>query len=133
VLVTWFAEWCANCGYEAPILGDLHRRWRDRGLAVVARSEYSHPDEVQGFLGRHALHVPVVPGSPNPDPEEEDAVRTSTAHYELRRALGDERKWGTPLTLVFAHGGDSAWAVLGELVPEEMEAFVARRLTGPEP
>lgn len=130
VLLTWFAEWCANCGYEAPVLADLHRRWADRGLAIVARSEYSHPDEVRRFLGEHALHVPVMLGSPNPDPEDEDVVRTSTAHYRLREALGDARKWGTPMTVLLTAGGDSAWVVLGELVPGELERFVETRLGG---
>ena len=131
VMATWFAEWCANCGYEAPHLGRLARQWADRGLAVVARSEYSHPDEVRRFLGQHAFHMPVVLGSPNPDPDREDEVRLGTGHYEFRTVLGDTRKWGTPLTLIFARGSDEVGVVLGEYVPDEVEAYLAQRLATP--
>jgi len=131
VMATWFAEWCANCGYEAPHLGRLARQWADRGLAVVARSEYSHPDEVRRFMGRHAFHVPVVLGSANPDPDREDEVRLGTEHYRLRTSLGDTRKWGTPLTLIFTRGSDPVGVVLGEYVPDEIEAYLWERLGAP--
>jgi thiol-disulfide isomerase/thioredoxin len=36
VLLTFFASWCAPCQKEMPVLEQLHRMYRDRGLRVLA-------------------------------------------------------------------------------------------------
>lgn len=126
VLLTYFAEWCENCRYEAPELVRMHERFADEGFAIIARSEYSHPDEVRAFVERYGIDYPVLVGSPNPDPESEDEVRTSTTHYRLRRMLGDERKWGTPFNLLLADG--EIFVVAGEFEPGALEAFLEERL-----
>lgn len=128
VLFTYLAEWCENCGYEAPVLSEAYWRFADRGFRIVARSEYSHPAEVRRFAARNGTPFPVLPGSPNPDSEREDAVRTTTHHYRLREALGDGRKWGTPLSLVVTGDPGRVHVVLGEVVPEELFDFLDRRL-----
>jgi peroxiredoxin len=130
VLLTIFAEWCDNCGYEAPELVDLHRRFGDRGFAIVARSEYSHPAEVTAFVERHGIRYPVILGSANPDRQDEDAVRTITLHYRVRRALGDEdRKWGTPFNVLLVRDDPGvAYVVMGEFEPGALEAFLESRL-----
>lgn len=129
VLFTYVAEWCQNCRYEAPHLARLYWDYADRGFRVVARSEYSHPDEVRALAGDVGVPFPILPGSRNPDPENEDAVRTRTHHYRLRKALGDDRKWGTPLNLLVVDGDlDRVHVVTGEFVPEELETFLDERL-----
>lgn len=134
VLLTIFAEWCENCAYEAPELVELFHRFGDRGFAVVARSEYSHPAEVERFVEEHGIPYPVILGSPNPDPENEDAVRTTTSHFALRKALDDPRKWGTPMNLLVVDGDlERVHMVLGEFVPEELDAFLDERLPEARP
>ncbi|MDX1631201.1 MAG: TlpA disulfide reductase family protein [Thermoanaerobaculia bacterium] len=129
VLLTIFAEWCENCGYEAPELVELHRRFRDRGFAIVARSEYSHPADVERFVEKHGIPYPVLLGSPNPDPEDEDAVRTTTTHYRFRKAIDSTRKWGTPFNVLLVRDEPGAfYAVKGEFRPGALERFLRRRL-----
>lgn len=134
VLLTYFAEWCSNCRYEAPILAELYQRYRDRGFEIVARSEYSHRDEVERYVQKYGVEYPVVLGSANPDPDDEDAVRTVTTHYRFRKALGDERKWGTPLNVLILGGElDTIRVVTGEFFPGALEEVLARELGQVEP
>jgi len=131
VLLTYVAEWCENCRYEAPHLGELYWKYARRGFRIVARSEYSHPDVMRRVAGGFGSPYPIVPGSRNPDPNDEDAVRTTTFHYRLRKALGDSRKWGTPFNLVVVNGDvEHPWVVMGEFVPDEMDAFLDAHLPG---
>ena len=117
-LLTYFAEWCANCLYEAPDLVAKYNEGHDQGLAIVARSEYSHPDVVAEYLEEFGIEYPVLVGSPNPKPDNEDLVRTTTGHFRLRKALRDPRKWGTPMNIVVVDGDlANASIVTGEFFP----------------
>ncbi|MDX1567810.1 MAG: SgcJ/EcaC family oxidoreductase [Longimicrobiales bacterium] len=129
VLFTYVAEWCENCRYEAPHLARLYWKYADRGFRIVARSEYSHPQVMREVAGMFGSPYPIIQGSPNPDPENEDAVRTTTHHFRLRKALGDPRKWGTPMNLLVLDGNvDRMHMVLGEFVPEELDRFLDENL-----
>lgn len=129
VLFTYVAEWCENCRYEAPHLARLYWKYAERGFRIVARSEYSHHEVMKEVAGRFGSPYPIIPGTPNPDPENEDAVRTTTHHYRLRKALDDPRKWGTPMNVLVVDGDlDRVHMVLGEFVPEELDAFLDEHL-----
>lgn len=129
VLLTYVAEWCENCRYEAPHLARLYWKYAHRGFRIVARSEYSHPDVMREVAGRFGSPYPIIAGSPNPDPENEDAVRTTTHHFRLRKALDDPRKWGTPMNMLVVDGDrDRVHMVLGEFVPEELDEFLDQNL-----
>lgn len=129
LLLTIFAEWCCNCRMEAPKLVDLAAKWRTRGFAVISRSEYSAPVEVRRHVKEFGIPWPVLLGSPNPDPVNEDLVRTTTAHYRLRTLFGSERKWGTPYNLLVVDGDfDLLYVTDGEYEPGALEAFLAEHL-----
>ena len=130
-LLTYFAEWCANCRYEAPDLVAKYTNHHGDGLAIVGRSEYSHPDVVAGYVAEFGIEYPVIVGSPNPDPDNEDLVRTTTSHFRLRKALLDPRKWGTPLNIVVVDGDPTrASIVTGEFFPEAFDETFAGYLDG---
>ena len=129
VLFTYVAEWCANCRYEAPHLARLYWKYADRGFRIVARSEYSHPDVMKEVAGQFGSPYPIIQGSLNPDPENEDAVRTTTHHFALRKALDDPRKWGTPMNILVVDGDlEQVHMVMGEFVPEELDTFLDQNL-----
>lgn len=133
LLLTIFAEWCCNCRMEAPKLVELATTWGDRGFSIISRSEYSAPVEARRHTEEFGLSWPVLLGSPNPDPEDEDLVRTRTAHYRIRTLFGSERKWGTPYNVLVV-GGDfgTLYVTDGEYEPGALEAFLKEHLT-PEP
>lgn len=129
VLFVYLSEWCEDWRREAPDLLRLHRDYADRGFRVVARSEYSDRGEVEAMIEELDLPYPVLTGSSRPDDADEEEVRTGTAHYRLRTALGDDRKWGTPLNLVVVDGDlGRVRVVAGELVPAELEALLEAEL-----
>ncbi len=117
-LLTYFAEWCANCRYEAPDLVAKYNGHEADGLMIIGRSEYSHPDVVAEYVDEFGIQYPVILGSRNPDPDNEDLVRTTTSHFRMRKALLDPRKWGTPLNIVVVDGDPTqASVVTGEFFP----------------
>jgi len=127
VLVSTFAGWCKNCNWEAPVLARLYAKYHSQGFDVLQVSEYTHPSDVERFIQRHHPPFPVVIGSVSTD----DATREGTIHYRFRKQVGDKRKWGTPFN-VFIVKGDQArpLVVAGELIEEEIEPFIARKLAG---
>ena len=66
VLVTISGTWCPNCHDEAPVLEELWRKFKGKGLAVVALSyEYTEDAErsfrqIARFRERHGLTYPVL-------------------------------------------------------------------------
>lgn len=133
LLLSIFAEWCCNCRMEAPLLTRLARAWGDRGFAIVSRSEYSAPVEARRHVREFGVSWPVLLGSPNPDPKNEDLVRTTTAHFRFRTLLGSERKWGTPYNVLVVDGDfDTLYVTDGEYEPGALEAFLREHLV-PKP
>jgi peroxiredoxin len=128
VLVSTFAGWCKNCNWEAPVLAQLYQKYHARGFDIIQVAEYTHPVDVAKFLERHHPPFTVVVGSTTTD----DATREGTDHYRFRKQVGDKRKWGTPFN-VFVVKGDlnHPLVVAGELMEDEIEAFIARKLPTP--
>ena len=66
VVVSISGTWCPNCHDEAPVLEDLYRRYRGKGLAIVSLSyEYTEDAErsfrqIARFRERHGLTYPVL-------------------------------------------------------------------------
>jgi peroxiredoxin len=60
VLVNFWASWCAPCKEEVPLLNDLHRKYRDRGITVVGVSVEEARPVIEAFARRHPLEYPVL-------------------------------------------------------------------------
>lgn len=133
VLVVYFAPWCPNWRYEAPVVARLYDKYRSQGLEVVGISEYASREEVKSYFGEKGAPYLVVFES-----EARDA-RDKTPHYTYRQASGDKRKWGSPYNVFLepmrmAKSGDvlaeKAWVVSGELIEEEADKFIRSHLLG---
>ena len=133
VLVVYFAPWCPNWRYEAPVVARLYDKYKSQGLEVVGISEYGSRDEVKNFFGEKGAPYLVVFES-----EARDA-RDKTSHYTYRQASGDKRRWGSPYNVFLepvrmAKSGDvlaeKAWVAGGELVEDEADKFIRSHLLG---
>jgi thiol-disulfide isomerase/thioredoxin len=65
VLVNITGSWCPNCHDEAPFLAELYRRYRDRGLEIVALSfeeaeQLKDPTRLRAFIRQYGIEYPVL-------------------------------------------------------------------------
>ncbi len=71
VVVSISGSWCPNCHDEAPVLEEIYRRYRGKGLAVVSLSyEYTEDAErsfrqIARFRERHGLTYPILFAGPS--------------------------------------------------------------------
>jgi thiol-disulfide isomerase/thioredoxin len=131
VMVVYFAPWCPNWRYEAPVAASLYEKYKDQGFAVIGVSEYGMRDAVANFFGPNGPPYPVVSESELRDDKQK------TSHYAYRQATGDTRNWGSPWNIflepaTFAKTGDvlteKAWVVNGELIEADVDKFIADHL-----
>ncbi len=134
VMVVYFAPWCENWKFNAPVVAKLYEKYKAQGLGVVAVSEYGSLDEVRAYFGPDGPPYPVVTES------ETRADRAVTAHFGYRKLTGDGRNWGSPWHIFlepakFPAEGDilaaNAAIVNGELIEAEADKFIAERLSAP--
>ncbi len=131
VMVVYFAPWCGNWKYEAPVAAKLYEKYKAQGFEVIGVGEYGSSDEVRKFFGPDGPPYTVVTES------ESRADRETTPHYGYRQITGDKRKWGSPWNIFLepaklAKEGDilteKAWVVNGELIEADVDKFIGERL-----
>ncbi|MFQ5585575.1 MAG: peroxiredoxin family protein [Thermodesulfobacteriota bacterium] len=61
VFLNFWATWCPPCKAEMPAMEQLHRKFRERGLAVVAVNQYEEKGRVMRFIeeGGYTFTVPL--------------------------------------------------------------------------
>ena len=131
VMVVYFAPWCGNWRYEAPIAAKLYEKYKAQGFEVIGVSEYGSRDDVKAFFGAAGPPYPVVSESESRDDKQK------TPHYGYRQLTGDPRNWGSPWNIFLepaklAKTGDvlteKAWVVNGELIEADVDKFIADRV-----
>jgi thiol-disulfide isomerase/thioredoxin len=132
VMVVYFAPWCPNWKYEAPIAAKLYEKYKAQGFQVIGVSEYATRDEVKKFFGEAGPPYPVVTESESKDDKQK------TPHYGYRQLTGDKRNWGSPWNIFLEPAkvnltGDvlteKAMVVNGELIEDEVDKFIASKVT----
>lgn len=113
MLVTYFAAWCENSNHDIETIKHLQKKFGDKGLGIIGVSNYSEPKEVKEFITKHQPLYPIAMES------NDDKQRENTTHYNYRKLCGDNRKWGTPFTLLIEAKNIKAD---GEIFAEEMMA-----------
>lgn len=132
VMIVYFAPWCGNWRYEAPIAAKLYEKYKEQGFQVIGVSEYASRDDVKKFFGEAGPPYPVVSESET----REDKQKTS--HYGYRQLTGDNRNWGSPWNIFLepsrlsASGEvltEKAWVVNGELIEDEVDKFISSKVS----
>lgn len=131
VMIVYFAPWCRNWKFEAPVAAKLYEKYKDKGFQIIAVSEYASRADVRTYFGENGPPYPVVTES------ESRENRMTTLHYQYRQLTEDKRNWGSPWNIflepekVNATGdvlAERAWVVNGELIEEEVDKFIASKL-----
>ncbi len=142
VMVVYFAPWCGNWKYEAPLVARLYNDYKQHGFEVVAVSEYPSVEDTR-------KHFEAAGGAPYTVVVESEGreARDQTTHYGYRQACGDGRRWGSPFNVFLEPARlnpagevltEKAWVVGVELVEQDVEKFIREKLglteqTAPEP
>ena len=133
VMVVYFAPWCRNWKFEAPIASKLYEKYKGQGFQIIGVSEYGTRDEVKTYFGKDGPPFPVVVES------ESRTDKTGTSHYQYRQLTGDTRNWGSPWNIFLEPGkvnatgdvlAEKAWVVNGELIEDEVDKFIASKVAG---
>jgi thiol-disulfide isomerase/thioredoxin len=132
VMIVYFAPWCHNWRNEAPIAAKLYDKYKGQGFQVIGVSEYATKDDVKSFFGETGPPYPIVTES------ESREEKQKTLHYEYRQLTGDTRNWGSPWNIFLEPAkvnpkgevlAEKAWVVNGELIEDEVDKFIASKLT----
>ena len=60
ILIDFWASWCAPCKASFPILNELHKRYGDKGLIIVAINVDEQDSAMTKFLAAHPAAFTVV-------------------------------------------------------------------------
>ncbi len=60
VLVDFWASWCGPCKLSFPVMEDLHQRYHERDLVVIAVNVDEGAADMQSFLKKHSTGFAVV-------------------------------------------------------------------------
>jgi thiol-disulfide isomerase/thioredoxin len=130
-MVVYFAPWCPNWRFDAPMLQRFYDKYKANGLEIVAVGEYDPVDSMKKNLDTLKITFPAV---------YESELRTDkqkTLHYDYRKSTGDNRGWGSPWYIFLAPSmmekkGDvltkKTFVVNGELIEAEGEKFIRQHL-----
>jgi len=120
--ITFFAEWCSNCKYEAIELKkyyDSHHLDIDFSIIML----FSSIQESKRFINNYQLNMNDYYGDINSKDEE---LNFKSTYYEFRNALGDERKWGVPFHIIIkpTRNPSEIFVVKGESIRKEVNELL---------
>ena len=123
LLISFMAEWCPNCHYEASMLNDIYGAWHNSGFDMTIVAEYSDLDAWENkFMRTHGINIPYFFGELN---EKNETLRDNIAHTRIRKLMNDQRIWGVPLHILIVYGNlKEACFVTGEFIPGALEQFL---------
>lgn len=131
VIVVYYAPWCPNWRFDAPMLVRLYNKYKGQGLEIVGVGEYDPLPSLKNNLDFLKIPFPAVYES------DERAAKQKTLHYEYRRTTGDARGWGSPWyifleTAKMEKKGDvlvkRSHVINGEMIEAEGEKFIREKL-----
>ncbi len=126
LIMSYIADWCKNCNYEAPYMREIYRKYNSRGLEIVGRSEYSDIEKMKETIARWQTTYPVITGSVSAYSERQK-IRMETFQYLLRTTLGDKRTWGTPFSIIVINGDlNNPYVVMGEMKADQVDALLEK-------
>lgn len=135
VMVLYFAPWCNNWKLQAPVAQKFYEKYKANGFEIIGVGEYGAVDQMKASLDTYKITFPVVYES------DSTGAKTTTTHYEYRKATGDTRNWGSPWSIFLlpsslkAKGDvltEKTFVVNGELIEAEAETFIREKLGLPK-
>ncbi len=87
VLVNFWATSCGVCLQEMPDLIATYRRYRSRGLKVIAVAMYyDEPEQIRAYMAKHRMPFPVVFDRDGALAKEYEGVRATPTTFLIDRS-----------------------------------------------
>ena len=131
VMIVYFAPWCPNWRFDAPMLQRFHEKYKTQGLGIIAVGLYDPVSSMRANVDSLGLTFPVVYES------DSRTEKQKSLHYQYRRSTGDRRSWGSPWYIflrptTFPREGDvlvtKTDVVNGEIIEAEGERYIREKL-----
>ena len=131
VIVVYYAPWCGNWRFDAPMLKRLYEKYKGNGLEIIAVGEYDPVASMKTNLEMLKIPFPAVYESEN------RSEKQKTLHYKYRTMTGDFRNWGSPWYIflqpaALVQTGDvlirKAHVINGEMIEAEGEKYIREKL-----
>jgi thiol-disulfide isomerase/thioredoxin len=130
VIVVYWAPWCPNWKHDIAFVQSLQEKYGSAGLGIIGVGLYDPVSSMKNHIEQYKLTFPSVY-----ETEKREARLTST-HYTLRSAVGDKRKWGTPMYILLdptkLGSGETltetTTMVTGELIKQDAEKYIRGKL-----
>lgn len=104
VVLYWWASWCPFCAVQSPLIDQLQRDHRSRGLRVLGLSIDKKPEDAAAYIARRGYGFASAWVSP-----------------EVARALPKPK--GLPVTVVLGRDNRVVMSEAGQLFPEDIEGI----------
>jgi thiol-disulfide isomerase/thioredoxin len=65
VLVDFFASWCGPCNDSFPVMEELHKKYADKGLIIIAVNLDKNKEDMADFLKQHPASFVIVRDAAN--------------------------------------------------------------------
>ncbi len=125
-IVSFFAEWCPNCIYEATSIQSLYSEYHQYGLGMTLIMDYAPNQNSDQFVQSHNIGIPIQYGELNIKDEKR---RNDTVFYQFRKSLNDERGWGVPTHLIIEKESEKIGVILGEMIEDEIKPYINKKLS----
>ena len=125
-IISYLAEWCPNCHYEALTLRDLYQEYSRFNIRMTLVMNYSDKNKSMNFVESYGLEMNILFGELNQKQEDKLAELLFT---KFRKMNSDLRKWGTPFHIIIINGNiENIGIVKGEFVIKEIKDFLIDKL-----
>ena len=131
VIVVYYAPWCGNWRFDAPMLKRLYEKYKGSGLEIIAVGEYDPVASMKSNLETLKIPFPAVYESEN------RTEKQKTLHYKYRTMTGDFRNWGSPWYIFLQPAAleqtsdvltKKAHVINGEMIETEGEKYIREKL-----
>jgi thiol-disulfide isomerase/thioredoxin len=125
-IVSYFAEWCPNCHYDAITLKNIYDEYYQYDLEMILVMNYANMEKSRKFIELYGLKMEMILGELlEKSKKDVDEILFS----QFRKDLNDSRIWGTPFHLIIINGKiDNIGIVKGEFIKKEIRELLSDNL-----
>ncbi len=124
--ISFLAEWCPNCDYEAIELKDyinIYNSMVDFSTVML----FSSLSKSNQFISKYAFNSKFIDSECN---VKDEVLNKRTSFFRFRELLGDDRKWGVPLHMIriINLNEEELFIIKGESKKLEVQNFLNENL-----